>query len=440
MPRQYEDFANDLYATLGLDIGASFDYSSDLYKRAIGTRYTPFKRNALWTEDKTLFYDAAPGLRSAANLNAAKMYDVRRRQQSSELYDKMVEQSNQFKFEVDQLMQATSLENRQFQEMQATLDATKASAISNATTSSVGAYSVAAKRQMQETQRMLAMLSGTKAPEQADIDTTFINPLTGERVGQDFEFVMDAYDAKTHVADMLRSDYQTKTRANLARIDDALKTNYGRSYDEWYNPEFQAKLETATSFYDSLTPLEQLRYSDGVNKYAQLGDSGFTFETLQRLKNQSPIYDNVYRFAESRALAELTDVTEGYTSQRIEGRGYANVFLTGSQLYMEADRDEILNQLISDTATRFDTAALNERTTLEQEFQRRKQTAASMAADAVRRNELNAARAQDIEQQKIQYEQLLNQQQQEYASTLASVGAVETSDGSGVTFKEIRPV
>ena len=64
--------------------------------------------------------------------------------------------------------------------------------------------------------------------------------------------------------------------------------------------------------------------------------------------------------------------------------------------------------------------------------------AASAASDAERRNTLIRSRAETVKSQEIQYERLLQQQQQEYQSTLSSAGAVETP-GGGVTFTDIRP-
>lgn len=112
--------------------------------------------------------------------------------------------------------------------------------------------------------------------------------------------------------------------------------------------------------------------------------------------------------------------------------------MTGSQLFQDADRDAILEDMISDTQTKFKTQSYKDSAALESEFEKRKGLALSQGTDMARRNQLNAARAETNAEQARQYERLLEQQKNEYSSTLSSAGAVDSQSG-GVSYKDIRP-
>lgn len=468
MPIQYGNMLDDLFATTGLNLGASFGYGNDLFRRSIGTTdtYSMFSENAGITTKYGTVYNknrayrpaqkaytsvirgklhgsspfdkAVTGLRSHSTLFAARDYDLKRREQSNELYQQLVDDSQAYRSTYDQLMLASNLENDTFLQLQSELDKSKMTLANKGSASSLGAYSAAAKRQMQETSRILAQLEATTAPQQQQIDMSFIDPITGERVGQEATFAYDAGNIAATVEKMVMGDYAKARDSIINEIDTGLKEQYGYSFSQYYSQDRMDAMKRAESYMDNLSTEEQTRLAQGYYNSTALGDSGMTYTQYSNLAEAQSYYDNMIAFAESRALAELTGTTEGYRAERVEGRGTAAVYMTGSQMFMGADRDAILQQIIDDTTTRYETADLNDMKTLEKEFNMRKQRAQSMASDTQRRNELNQARAADIERQKLQYAQLLQQQQQEYQSTLSSAGAVETP-GGGVTFTEIRP-
>jgi hypothetical protein len=442
MPYQYGDIYNDLFATTGLNLGASFDVRSDLFRRAYGTGGSSYGSHNLstfrYTSGHNPFEQSVTGLRSHAALGAARSFDLGRRQQSAELYSKLVDESADYQTKVDSMLLASSLENEQFQKLQSDLDASKASLTDKGSVSSLGAYSAAAKRQLQNTGRILAELNSMSAPEQVDIDMSFINPITGDRVGQDATFDFNAGDIGAEVSKMVTDKYSTRRQEIVDQLDAGLKEQYGYRYNEFYSDERKDAMRTAEQYIAGMSEFDRNRLEQGYYDHTRMGDSGLNYNQYVELQNAESQYDSMLAFAESRALSEMTGTTEGYTTSRAEGGGMANIFMTGSQMFMEADRDVVLQQIIDDTTVAYETSSLNDMKALEQEFTRRKQNAASMASDTARRNELNQARAADIEAQKIQYAKLLKQQQQEYQSTLSSASAVETA-GGGVTFTDTRP-
>jgi hypothetical protein len=98
-----------------------------------------------------------------------------------------------------------------------------------------------------------------------------------------------------------------------------------------------------------------------------------------------------------------------------------------------------MEDMAFDTHARFEINDLTDIDRTREEFNRRKGLAESTATNINRRNEINKKRQQSIVEEKRKYEIQLEQQQQEYSSTLSGYGATESDDGSGITFDNIRP-
>ena len=389
---------------------------------------------------------------SRAGLNAASGYKLELLTESGKMYDDFLEESMRFQSQTDALTLAASQQNETFTQLQTSLDAAKAKmAGDSVSTSSLGAYSVAAKRQMQETNRMLAQLRGTKAPELAEIDATFVDPVTGKRVGQDAEFVASGEDIGANVRTMIQTDFRERTAAIESQLLEQIETKFGASREkvmELVSSEDLQQMQRMTDNYferfKQLTTGDQALREDiahhmlgGSPEDIMVGD-GWTMSNFMKHMTAVNQYQASSVFAESRALAEMAGFEEGFgITGRIIG-GSDTVYTTGSQAFMTADRDAVLEQMIADTTVQYEIQGYKDQQALESEFNRRKSMAASAASDAERRNQLIKSRAETIKSQEIQYERLLKQQQQEYQSTLSSAGAVETP-GGGVTFTDIRP-
>lgn len=458
MPKQFADLFNDFYGTTG-NLGS---YSSgigdnrksgglNIYENTVGVLTDDrldFETSIGKATDgygMELFVDQAKGLRSYAGINASRGYMGSRLKQTSDLYSNFVDESNRFGAEMDMLAQASDVENETYANLQLQLDASKAKLQGSSSASSLGAYSAAAKRQMQETSRTLNSLKNVKAAPSLKVDTSFINPLTGKRAQQDEEFNPENTDIDALTESMVRQDYKDRQNRIIDELSSAIKTetNFssnemfeGSSYNEYLKASQEVARQTTQGFahYNDREGLLESRMK--YNENEKIGDSNFTWGHFSDFESARTMYSQTQTFAESRALAEMAGMEEGYSGKSAYGKDF---YMTGSQLFQDADRDAILGEMISDTQTKFKTQEYKDTAALAAEFEKRKGLAVSQANDVTRRNQLNAARAENSAEKARQYSRLLEQQQQEYQSTLSSASAVETS-GGGVTFKDIRPV
>ena len=177
-----------------------------------------------------------------------------------------------------------------------------------------------------------------------------------------------------------------------------------------------------------LTPLEN---TVQLNDSWTVGAFNAANDTIGRL-------DEVDSFARYRTLAELSGGTEGYHTTTFQDEETA---VSGTQALMRSnlDWDKVMEDMAFDTHARFEINDLTDIDRTREEFNRRKGLAESTATNINRRNEINKKRQQSIVEEKRKYEIQLEQQQQEYSSTLSGYGATESDDGSGITFDNIRP-
>lgn len=427
MPEIFKNLMADFAATTGWSSNQNAGgLTSDMFERSFGVEHEMFSREAA-------------GLRSLSGLRGARQYMAPRLDESQQLYASFVDESNRYAAGMDAMHSAASFESETFMNIQTQLDASKAKLGANKSASSLGAYSVAAKRQMQETQRMANVLKGMNSPQQIEMDTTFINPLTNKREGQEAQFNPTGQDIGGKVADMIRSDYKDRQNAIISEVEKEVTAKTGFNIDSLEGG--QASADLISEGLNKLVPSTHAIHADafwedvnsGKHDHRSFG-SDWTVGQYRKFNEAKQQYSGVREFAESRALAEMSSMTEGFKASDNTG----NVYTTGSQVFQGADRDSLIDQMIADTTTKYETQSLKDTASLEAEFEKRKGLALSQATDVSRRNKLNATRAEQNQQKAREYEKLLAQQQQEYASTLSSAGAVDSQSG-GVTFKDIRP-
>jgi len=441
MPEEFSNLFNDYYAYSGYKTSqtearmdrvanSKVDESDTFYQFTAGVltgdynedlrRTQHMGKHGRMNDDALYFMREADGLRSHAGLNASRRYSSQRMGQSADLYGEFVEEGNRFSAEMDALHTASSTESAKFSDLQTQLESSKLKMQTNQSASSLGAYSVAAQRQMQETSRMLNELKNVKAPEQMAVDTSFIDPLTNKRVGQQDTFNPAKQDIAGSVDAMVRQDFKDRQNSIISDIETELKADTGYSMKDIYDPK-----------NETLSWLEPMQNRNDA--YVFQG-TGITNGMVRKFTKAEEQYGILQTFAESRAIAEMSGMEEGFSAAAEKHTWHTS----GSQLFQDADRDAVLNEIISDTTKRYETQNFKDLASLEAEFEKRKGLAISQGNDVMRRNQLNSARAETAAADARQYEQLLEQQKKEYASTLSSAGAVETS-GGGVTFKDIRP-
>lgn len=447
MPSAYDNLLNDYFATTGINLGATFGGHEDLYRRAVGGGSNdpwnastsvygvanPGGRGKHYSNVESVFVNEYSGLRDLATMYTGRRYLADASETSNTQLEQFLADSDKFRAEVDAFSIASSEESTKFTEMQTQMDALK-NAIPGAASksSSLGAYSQAAKKQMEQTNSMIQRLKGAKAPQAQEIVTTFKDPITGRDLDFSAEFDESdilSDDFASTVRNMVTKDFNTLTADIKSELATGIKDAYGGFGIEDMN-EWGAVLNQYSSY---------LTNPDYQGSPMEVADSGYTYAQLGQADQARQIYGRLDEFAESRALAEMSGTTEGYTKSRIEGRGYANVFSTGSQAFLDADRNAILEGMIGDTTTRLTEQKYKDMDAVRAEFDRRKSVAQSLSSDMSRRNELNKLRAEQLSESERQYTQMLAQQQQEYAQTMGQYGASLTDSG-GITFTDTRPV
>ena len=351
-------------------------------------------------------------------------------------YEEWAREGSVYQAEVEKALQSASLQDEAYTKMQTDLDVARAGLATGASkTSSMGAYSQAAKRQMQATQRTIAQLSGATAPQAMTADLTFKDPVTGQVRSFTDEFdEAAAYnsmatldDARNFVTDRYTTRRDEITEDLYRKVADKSGFDYADLTDT--GSDFRQAFSEAESMMDQYK---------SAKDYVRIGDTGFTVGSLKDAREAINQYDEVLKFAEYRTLAELSGGTEGYFAETFQGEGTA---ISGTQALMRAEEFDInksLEDMAYDTHARFEIGDLQDIERTRDEFNRRKSLAESTALDIERRNQMNKARQQSLVEEKRKYEMSLQQQQQEYASTLASYGASEKEDGS-ISFSNIRP-
>lgn len=351
-------------------------------------------------------------------------------------YEDWTREGSTYQAQVDSMLESAGLQDEAFMKMQSDLDVARSGLSSAASkTSSIGAYSQAAKRQMQATQRTIAELSGASAPTAMAAELTFKDPVTGA-----VRSFTDEFDEAGMYNSMATLDdaRQFVTDKYTTRRDEISKDLYGKIADQSgysYDQLTTADSDFMQNYAEAESMIEDYKSAKG---YARVGDTGFTVDSFRDATSAISKKNEVLEFAEYRTLAEMGGGTEGYFAETFQGEGTA---VSGTQALMRAqdyDINKVLEDMAFDTHARFEINDLTDIQRTRDEFNRRKSLAESTALDVERRNEINKTRERSLLEEKRKYEMTLEQQKQEYASTLSSYGASEDEAGS-ISFSNIRP-
>ncbi len=426
----------------------SSGFGGDLYKDRRGTikenwqvENSPVR--SIFTDQKESYYDLMA-------LQGSKAMQVGRdRSFNAQLMD-VANESVAYQGQVDEMLSSMESEGAKFLEEQTQLEAMKAQIKENGgSADSVGAYSQLAKSQMQNTNRILQNLSGITSPGEYDVDLTFTDPVTGQTVDINQEFDRSTA-TDSNLEGTVRSSIDSALRKNEAEIMSSLNKNakdmYGLDYDtidtnrqeyedliSAYNTE-KTRVEATRTGREGFTADEL--WEDSMRwRGDQQFHNGYTFRQAETMAEALNHRDSADSFAQNRALAELTGSVEGFS-----GTGYDNhkTYMSGTQMFTGLDKDRMLTELTNRTIDRFEIQEIKDVNALEDEFNRRRDTASRVSEETMRRNELNKMRTEQLAGEKRAYAQKLKQQQQEYASTLSSFGSSSDED-AGITFTDTRP-
>lgn len=504
----FDDIYNDFMATTGLSVNNAFhnsgyefygwtksgwgnregksDWDGEKYVRdtgshaaggydddQTGTRYTfnhqkwagdsgPMTSSGMFGEgtDAVFGQDLFDGAAALAPGYAAQTFLLNRQAEDQSTYENWSRKGSLYQAETDLAFQNAGIQDEKYLGMQAELDTLRAGIPgSTSKATSVGAYSQAAKRNMQHTQRTIASLNAVTSPNALVANTSFIDPVSGKSVGFTDEFDEEAmYNAIGTIEDarnFVTDSFNTRVNAISDDLWDKMAMSEGFDSNELLDTasELRGSLENAQVEFDRLMALQPTY----VNYTSYGGPHGPTSETgLTPLENTVQLNDSwtvgafnaanntigrleeIDSFARYRTLAELSGGTEGYHTTTFQDE---NTAVSGTQALMRSnlDWDKVMEDMAFDTHARFEINDLTDIERTREEFNRRKGLAESTATNITRRNEINKKRQQSIVEEKRKYEIQLEQQQQEYSSTLSGYGATESDDGSGITFDNTRP-
>ena len=409
--------------------------------------------------DAVFGQDLFNGVAALAPGYAAQTFLLNRQAGDQSTYENWSRQGSLYQAETDLAFQNAGIQDEKYLGMQAELD-TLRTGIPGSTSkaTSVGAYSQAAKRNMQHTQRTIASLNAVTSPNALVANTSFIDPVSGKSLGFTDEFDEEAmYNAIGTIEDarnFVTDSFNTRVTEISDDLWDKMAMSEGFDSNELLDTasELRVSLEDAQVEFDRLMAL-QPTYEERTNGYSgsystetkttqlentvQLNDS-WTVGAFNAANDTIGRLDEVDSFARYRTLAELSGGTEGYHTTTFQDEETA---VSGTQALMRSnlDWDKVMEDMAFDTHARFEINDLTDIDRTREEFNRRKGLAESTATNINRRNEINKKRQQSIVEEKRKYEIQLEQQQQEYSSTLSGYGATESDDGSGITFDNIRP-
>ena len=380
------------------------------------------------------------GTLDMAGFNAAKGYDLQRMGERNELAQKFGKESEVYNLQLMQQAQASETFNNRLSQIDARLSEIKEGSFGSASkATSKRQYAQLSQQAMQGTARYLAELERFKAPQAADVDFTFADPITGKKldIGTAFE---DVYAEGTAPGDAARS----MVMADFARIRDekadearsALTEQFGAAEDYWKDlgiSSIQSNEDYLNYLNKQITPQQQALYEQTRNNpLANMGSVARNVKLREQFLASMAIEDTVTDYSEAAALAQMggyTDTFEGGTARH----RYDPV-----SLFYQQDINSVLEDMVGKTTERLDIARLTERADVQKEFERRQQAAIQERTLFESQLQRNQQQAERIEQEKQATRMRMEQQKREYAESMSSF-STGPSQGTGITFSETRP-
>lgn len=393
------------------------------------------------------------GIGARMSLDTSQRFLLNRMQQDQSTYDKYMQDTLVSKAEYDQLTGAMDEQDIAFLEQQNNLDVMRNNAQASRTTSSVGEYSQAARRQMQGTLRYINTMRSFKAPDQMELDPTFVDPISGQKRHIDEEFDPSSMSGGFET----KEDVEAFVRGKFNERNQALKDDLWQRTLEYRGLDHLAQdgqlSDDLRNIYESLSAdLEAAsgdrtidQYVGNIKGHVMIGEgeNRMTAANYRDLRSAFETdYDQVVRFAEARTISELMGNTKGYWSETYQGE---TTGITGTQGIQRAfaTGDYSVEQFISDTSedtfNRFSVQNMNNMDAVREEYERRRSLAKSQVANIDLRNRLSKEREETLAVQRRKAQRTLEQQQQDYQSTLSGLGANDPEFSGEILFTATRP-
>lgn len=292
------------------------------------------------------------------------------------------------------------------------------------------------QQRIQNTSRYLQELDRFSAPQGADIDFTFRDPITGKELSLDTEFgdvYGEDYNPNKVAKQMVQEDFARRRDIISEAVRSSLKEEYGELEDYGVNED---RLTLAKAKINA--------------NYGSSDDRAYVkfAENYDLLKSNS---EGVEDYAEAKAIAEMggfedTDVSAtSYSAFRPEYRDqykrwypeYTHV--DSASVFYRTDINAILDDMTSATVDRLEIDRVSRREDAQKEFERSRERALSQRGLFESQLIRNQEQEQYIAEEKRRVQMLLEDQKRELAQGLSSFGDTTSSTSDQITFTDTRP-
>lgn len=378
----------------------------------------------------------------------AKKYAINRAQNRSKFLAEFNTQSEEIDRDFNSINEAQSLVDARYESALLQMEGMRSSMKTGGTqASSVGQYTQLAKREIQNTQRMMGLMDAVSAPADFDGKVSIINPFTGEELDLDtnYEDIAPVFDSTSSLASTMVRDEFTKKRAALEA--DFNKDNFG-GFDmsdgsSWSNlrKKILADVGSEKKLASWIEDSRKRRKSA-----SQAANRPYNYQTYQHqveyarvITEDEFIKDTIYGndYLNNRALANMAGYEENFYVTERSGNKFHG---SGAAVYAGTNVDEELDKMAAITADRMEIDRLTDSGAYRAEFDRRKEFAIGEKNLADNRSRLNQARAEQLVEQKRAMAIRLEQQKKAFSETLSGANSSANQTESGINFDETRPL
>ena len=380
----------------------------------------------------------------------AKGYGVKRAQGRSKFLSEFTKQSEELDRDFNSVSEAQSLVDARYDSALLQMEGMRSSMKTGGTqASSIGQYTQLAKREIQNTQRMVGLMDAVAAPEDFDGKVSIINPFTGEDLdlNTNYEDIAPVFDSTSSLASTLVRDEFTKKRAALEV--DFNEEHFG-GFDmsdgsSWSN--LRKKILADVGSEEKLASwIEDSR--NRRSRASQTANQPYNYQSYERkaahaiaVTKDEFIQDTVYgyNYLNNRALADMAGYEENfYVTEPTKNQ--RKFYGSGAAVYAGTNVDEELDKMAAITADRMEIDRLADDGAYRAEFDRRKEFAIGEKNLADNRSRLNQTRAEQLVEQKRAMAIRLEQQKQAFAETLTGATSSGDQTETGINFTETRPL
>ena len=399
--------------------------------------------------------DEIPGILDLSAFRASKKFTVDAMQERNTLAEKYTSDTKAFNESLlEQGMAQEKFASRLLEQSERLSEIREGMPSAASAASSTRLYGELAQARMQNTARYLKELEAYKAPESPEIDFSFRNPITGQKMNIDDRFE-DIYVEEEPVSAVARRSilegFASRRDAIMEEFLEDSARIYGRSSDYMEaNPDGTYGIRRRNTIEEAMKD----QYGPSNSFMPGYLDLGLRFrqeaepvspQSMQEVA-ETAYYNNFLNalqleqraesFAEAQALADMADFTE-FT---VNPTGRNETTFDAVTAFYEQDANKILEDMIEKTTDRLEISRLGKREDFMNEFNRRRERAVSQQDAFNRQQKENRERAEEMAKEKARVQQLFESQKREYESTMSSFGYTPDQIAGGITFDDTRPM